>query len=89
MNKVKKVPIRKCVATGINYPKKDMFRIVRLAEGGVVVDETGKQRGRGAYLSKSKEAIDKARQKKILDKHLEVTLTDDIYEQLYFLLGGN
>lgn len=87
MEKVKKVPIRKCVATGENFPKNDMFRIVRLATGGVIVDLTGKARGRGAYLSKSKKAIEKAKSKKILNKHLEVDVPEEVYQELFRLLG--
>lgn len=42
MPKVKKMPLRKCLATNTQYPKKDMFRIVRTTEGTIVVDLKGK-----------------------------------------------
>ena len=58
MLKVKKVPLRKCIVTNEQYPKMEMFRIVRTPEGNVVVDLTGKVRGHGAYVSKKKTAID-------------------------------
>ncbi len=87
MAKPKKVPIRKCLATNQPYPKKEMFRIVRTPEGEVVVDDNGKLNGRGAYLSKTKEAIELAKQKKLLDRHLEVKVSEEVYLQLLSKLG--
>ena len=43
--KVRKVPLRKCVATNEQHPKMEMFRIVRTPENEVVIDLTGKVRG--------------------------------------------
>ncbi len=89
MNKPKKIPLRKCVATNEQYPKKEMFRIVRTPLGSVEIDEVGKMNGRGAYLSKTKKAIEIAKKKKILDKHLEVAVPDEIYERLLKMLGDS
>ncbi|MBG9589877.1 RNase P modulator RnpM [Cytobacillus firmus] len=86
MNNRKKVPLRKCVATGEMRPKKELVRIVRSKEGEVSVDPTGKKSGRGAYLSKEKEAIFLAKQKNILANHLEVSIDDVIYEELLELI---
>lgn len=85
--KPKKIPIRKCVATNEQLPKGEMFRIVRTEDSTVIIDPTGKARGRGAYLSKNKEAIELAKKKKILDRHLEVKVPDEIYEQLLKNIG--
>lgn len=63
-------------------PKKDMIRVVRSKEGDVFVDLTGKKSGRGAYVSKSEDAIELARKKKVLDKQLEVKVPSEIYEEL-------
>ncbi|AIY05849.1 hypothetical protein Plano_1884 [Planococcus sp. PAMC 21323] len=78
----KKIPLRKCVATGEMHPKKEMTRVVRSKEGEVSVDLTGKKSGRGAYLSKTEDAIATARKKKVLDKQLEVKVPDEIYDEL-------
>jgi len=85
--KPKKIPMRKCVATSVQLPKGEMFRIVRNTEGEVIIDLTGKARGRGAYLSKNKNAINTAKKRKVLDKHLEVNVPDNIYDDLLNLLG--
>ncbi|MBS4189271.1 YlxR family protein [Bacillus sp. FJAT-49705] len=86
MNNRKKVPMRKCVATGEMRPKKELVRIVRSKEGEVSVDLTGKKSGRGAYLSKEKEAVMLAKKKNILANHLDVSIDDSIYEELIELI---
>lgn len=78
--------MRKCIATGEMMPKKSLVRIVRSKEGEVSVDITGKKSGRGAYLTKSKEAIMLAKKKNILASHLEVQVDEDIYNELLDLI---
>jgi predicted RNA-binding protein YlxR (DUF448 family) len=85
--KQRKIPIRKCLATNESFPKNDLFRIVRTPEGKVLIDDNGKANGRGAYISKSREAIMKAKQKAVLDRHLEVKVPDEIYEELMNKIG--
>lgn len=80
--KPKKIPMRTCVVTHEKYPKKELIRVVRTPEGTIVVDETGKQNGRGAYLKKDKEVIEKAKNSKILEKHLETSIEDKVYDDL-------
>lgn len=79
---MKKIPLRKCVATQEQLPKKELIRIVRNKEGQVFVDPTGKMNGRGAYLKRSLEAIDIAQKKGVLKRALEVDIPDVIYEEL-------
>ncbi|EKN64059.1 hypothetical protein BABA_23750 [Neobacillus bataviensis LMG 21833] len=86
MNTRKKVPMRKCVATGEMKPKKELVRIVRSKEGDVSIDLTGKKSGRGAYLSRDKEAVLLAKKKNTLSNLLEVSINDSIYEELLELL---
>ncbi len=80
--KQKKIPKRTCVVTREQYEKKDLIRIVKNNEGNVFVDETGKANGRGAYIKKDLEVLEKAKKTKVLDKHLETTISEEIYEEL-------
>jgi len=82
----KKVPLRKCVATGEMLPKKEMIRVVRSKEGEVSVDVSGKKSGRGAYVSKSEEAIEIARKKNVLGHQLDVKIPEEIYDELLLLI---
>jgi len=84
--KEKKAILRTCVVTRESLEKKDLFRVVRTPEKNVIIDLKGKANGRGAYLKKDKEVILKAKKNKILDKQLEVSVPDSIYEELLNLL---
>lgn len=79
---VKKVPLRKCVVTNNQLPKSEMFRVVRTPEGDIVIDETGKTRGHGVYLSKDKKVVELAKKKHLLNKYLEMDVSDEIYDKL-------
>ena len=83
---IKKVPCRTCVVSKEKLPKKELIRIVRTPKGEVKIDETGKMNGRGAYLKKDLEVFNKAQKSKILDRHLEVSVPDSIFESLKELL---
>ena len=85
---MKKIPMRSCVITGEKLPKKDLIRVVRTPEGTVIVDETGKANGRGAYLKKDIETFEKAEKSKILNRKLEVEVPSSIYEELKSKIGG-
>lgn len=84
--KQRKIPMRKCVITNERFPKQELLRVVRDPEGNVHVDKTGKMNGRGAYVSKSKAVIQKAKKTNKLGRHLEVSIPDSIYDELLELL---
>ena len=84
--KIKKIPMRTCVVTKEKCEKKELVRIVRTPEKEVVIDLSGKQNGRGAYLKLNEEVIKKALKSKILDRTLEVEVPDSIYEELFKML---
>lgn len=86
MSTNKKVPLRKCVVTGEMLPKRSMIRVVRSKEGVVSVDPTGKLSGRGAYVSKSEDAVEIARKKNMLGRQLEATVPTEIYDELLKLI---
>lgn len=85
--KPKKVPLRKCVITNERFPKQELIRVVRDKEGTVSIDLTGKLNGRGAYLKKDRAVINKAIKTKKLDRHLEVKIPENIYEELLNYVG--
>lgn len=84
--KVKKVPLRTCVITKESLPKHELLRIVRTPEMEVKVDETGKLNGRGAYIKKSLEVLEKAKKSKLLEKRLECSIDESVYEEIKNIL---
>ncbi len=71
----KPVPQRTCVACKTTGPKRGLVRLVRLPDGHVVVDETGKKAGRGAYLCRTKACWDKALTSRLLEYALKVPIS--------------
>lgn len=84
---MKKKPTRKCLATNEIFNKEDLFRVVKSPSGDVSLDMTGKANGRGAYISKSIEAIENARKSKCLDRALEVSVPNEIYDRMILFLN--
>lgn len=80
--KVKKIPLRKCLACGESKPKKELIRIVKNKENEVNVDLTGKQNGRGAYICPTIECFELAYKTKKIARNLEINITEEIYNKL-------
>ena len=85
--KPRKIPMRRCVATGERLPKKELLRIVRTPEGEIKVDPTGKANGRGAYLKKDIAAIEAAKKTRALDRALETEIPEHFFEEVKQMLG--
>lgn len=78
--KMKKIPMRSCVITKEKCEKRDLLRVVKTPDGNVLIDQSGKANGRGAYLKKDIDVINKAEKTKILERILEVTIPKEIYD---------
>ncbi len=68
--------------------KREMVRIVRTPEGAVVVDETGKRNGRGAYVCRQRVCGETALTQRQLERALKVTLTPESKAQLLEYMIG-
>ncbi len=78
----KKIPVRQCVGCGEMKNKKEMLRVLKTAEGEILLDTTGKLNGRGAYLCKDKECLKKAIKHKGLERSFKMGLEATVYEKL-------
>ena len=78
----KKIPERRCVGCAGHFPKISLLRILRTPEGEIVIDETGKKSGRGAYICKSAACLAKARKAKRLESSLECSIPPEVYDRL-------
>mgnify|MGYP006877232739 CR=1 FL=1 len=77
--KMKKIPMRKCVACGEQKEKKELLRIVNNKDEGVLLDISGKKNGRGAYICISNKNVCK---NKRLNIALESEISSEFYEEL-------
>ncbi|MFR0823000.1 MAG: RNase P modulator RnpM [Clostridia bacterium] len=79
---MKKLPNRTCIGCNSIKPKKELVRIVKDKEGNISLDITGKANGRGAYLCKDIQCLEKAIKTKKLERVFETKITEEIYESL-------
>ena len=82
MIKPKKTPQRLCSGCQAFHDKKAMTRVVRKPDGEVALDPTGKAAGRGGYVCKSADCIQRAKTGKGLDRALKTAVPSSIYELL-------
>ena len=82
---VKKIPMRMCVVTREKYPKKELLRVVKFNDE-IKVDTTGKMNGKGCYLKKDIEVVEKARKTKMLNRVFEMEIEDSLYDEILDLI---
>lgn len=85
---MKKIPQRTCLVTREKLDKKDLIRVVRTPAQNVIIDKTGKANGRGAYLKKDLDVIEKAKKSKALDKALNVEIPNEIFDELTKIINN-
>ena len=82
MLKQRKIPMRMCVGCREMTPKKELLRVVKSPEGVISFDRIGKAPGRGAYICKKVECLNKAVKIRALEKQLECSISEEVYAQL-------
>ena len=79
---VRKVTMRQCTGCQEMKNKKEMIRVLKTSEGEILLDATGKKNGRGAYLCRSMDCLEKAIRSRGLERSLKVKIPDEVYETL-------
>lgn len=80
--KVKKIPQRMCTGCMEMKPKKELIRVVKNKENEISIDLIGKKPGRGAYICRDIQCLEKAVKTKRLERNLECKISDEIYDKL-------
>ena len=84
----KKIPMRMCTGCGEMKPKRDLVRVVKSPQGEIALDLTGKKSGRGAYICRRAECLQKARKSHALERMLNITIPPEAYDELEAALNG-
>jgi len=82
MGRPKRIPERMCVGCRAKRPKKELVRVVRTPEGQILVDATGKEAGRGAYICPEEACLNRAVKSKALERALGVPVQTEILVDL-------
>lgn len=85
---MKRLPQRTCIGCNTKKDKKDLIRIVKNKNGDINVDPTGKMEGRGTYICKQEECLNKAIKNKRMARTFEMEITDTIYDNLRNFING-
>ena len=85
---MKKIPQRTCIGCNSKKDKKDLIRVVKNKDGEISIDLTGKKDGRGIYLCKSEECLNKAIKNKRISRTFEMEIDQNIYENLRDFING-
>ena len=80
--KVKKIPLRMCIACHEMKPKKEMLRIVKPKDEDAFIDFTGKAAGRGAYICDNPDCIKKLKKARLLNKTFSAEIPLAVYEKI-------
>lgn len=78
----RKKPQRQCIGCRESKDKSELIRVVRTPEGEIVLDRTGRQNGRGAYLCDNEECLLKAKKSNALSRSFRMNVPEDTYETL-------
>jgi uncharacterized protein len=78
----RRIPSRSCVACRTSRPKRELLRIVRTPEGGIVTDPSGRLAGRGAYVCDDPACIERAITKGALARALKTSLPAGLRDTL-------
>ncbi len=62
--------------------KKEMLRIIKTTDNEILLDRTGKQNGRGAYLCCDRACLEKAFKNRGLERSLKCQIPAEVVESL-------
>lgn len=85
----KKIPMRMCIGCREMKPKRELIRIVKTPEGEIKLDLTGKLNGRGAYVCRSVDCLNKIRKSNGLSHTFGMKVEAEIYDRLQRELESN
>ena len=79
---MKKIIQRTCIGCNVKKDKSELIRIVKQADGKIIIDKTGKLQGRGAYICGERYCLDKIIKSNKLGRVFETKVPEEIYIEL-------
>ena len=84
----KKKPERTCIICKTQKEKKELLRIVKSKDGIIEPDITGKKNGRGAYICKNENCLNKLIKTKKLEQIFEKEISEEVYEKIKSIINN-
>ena len=79
---MKKIPERTCIVCNKSNEKRNLIRIVKSKENIISVDLSGKMPGRGAYICKNEDCLEKLIKTNRLSKSFKMEVSSEEYEKI-------
>ena len=79
---MKKPILRRCISCNQQKEKNELLRVVKPKDENLQIDSIGKKNGRGAYICKDEECLNKAIKSKKLERTFEIEIKEDFYKNL-------
>ncbi len=73
---------RTCVGCGEVHDKRSMLRVVRMSDGSIHPDETGRLNGRGAYICLSEKCLEAAIKRHGLERTLKTAIPQESIKEI-------
>ena len=83
-----RTPLRRCVGCGEVKDKRLLLRVARTGDGKAAVDVNGRMQGRGAYVCRNSECLEKARKRRGFDRSYRSGVGESVYDELFKVLEG-
>ena len=78
----KRVPKRMCVTCRKMFEKAELTRIVKNKDGSIILDETFKEPGRGAYICNNENCLARVMKERRFERALSAQIPAQVYERL-------
>ncbi|MBE7073824.1 MAG: YlxR family protein [Clostridiales bacterium] len=74
--------LRMCIACRQMQDKKDLLRVVKDKENNIFIDLSGKMNGRGAYICKDEQCLNKCIKQKSFNKAFKTNIDEVVYDSI-------
>lgn len=79
---MKHIPMRSCIVCRESKDKSELLRVVKRPDGSVVIDRSGKEPGRGAYVCRNGDCMATAIKKRVFNRAFSRQLDQSVYDSL-------
>lgn len=76
------LPQRMCAVCRERKEKSQLIRITKTQDGEALIDKTGKLQGRGMYICKNGDCIEKAGRRHVIERAFSGKVDKEIYDAL-------
>ena len=74
--------LRMCIACRTMQDKRNLLRVVKDKENNISIDLSGKKNGRGAYICKNEDCLNKCMKQKAFNRAFKINVDENVYQSI-------